>query len=141
MIAGHHYIGPVADMWSIGVILFALVCGYLPFEDPNTSQLYRKILSCQYKPAKWISAEVRDLISKILEVDPTKRFTAAQIRQHPWYNMVPESSIPKDLAHAASSNEQFRKETLSTISNAGFDSLAVHDALRSKMCNCTVSDS
>ena len=39
MIAGKKYIGPLADMWSLGVILFALVCGYLPFEDQNTSIL------------------------------------------------------------------------------------------------------
>lgn len=135
MIAGHHYVGPIADMWSIGVILFALLCGYLPFEDPNTAQLYRKILSCQYKPAKWISPEARDLISKILEVDPTKRYTPAQIRMHPWYNIVPESAIPRDLAHAASTAEQFRKETLAAVERAGFDAQAVHDAVKSNMCN------
>jgi serine/threonine protein kinase len=122
-------------MWSIGVILFALLCGYLPFEDPNTAQLYRKILSCQYKPAKWISAEARDLISKILEVDPTKRYTPTQIRMHPWYNIVPESSIPRDLAHAASSAEHFRQETLAAVERAGFDVQAVHDAVKSNMCN------
>lgn len=42
MIAGKKYIGPMADIWSIGVILFALVCGYLPFEDQNTAVLYKK---------------------------------------------------------------------------------------------------
>ena len=45
MIAGKAYIGPLADLWSCGVVLFALVCGYLPFEDSNTAQLYQKILS------------------------------------------------------------------------------------------------
>ena len=45
MIAGKQYCGPLADIWSIGVILFALVCGYLPFEDPNTAMLYKKILA------------------------------------------------------------------------------------------------
>ena len=45
MIAGKLYCGPLADIWSMGVILFALVCGYLPFEDPNTAMLYKKILA------------------------------------------------------------------------------------------------
>ena len=49
MIAGKQYIGPKADVWSMGVILFALVCGYLPFEDSNTSVLYKKILAGDYK--------------------------------------------------------------------------------------------
>ena len=45
IIAGKEYFGPLADIWSIGVILFALVCGFLPFEDSNTADLYKKILS------------------------------------------------------------------------------------------------
>jgi serine/threonine protein kinase len=57
----------------MGIILFALICGYLPFEDPNTNTLYKKILSGDYKTPRWISPEVRDLISKILETNPTKR--------------------------------------------------------------------
>ena len=48
MIAGKKYHGTNVDVWSCGVILFALVCGYLPFEDPNTSLLYKKILSADY---------------------------------------------------------------------------------------------
>lgn len=57
MIAGKKYDGPKADIWSLGVTLFALVCGYLPFEDGNTSLLYKKILAGDYKPPKWISNE------------------------------------------------------------------------------------
>ncbi|KAF0758284.1 hypothetical protein AaE_003989, partial [Aphanomyces astaci] len=55
MIEGKLYIGPKADIWSLGVILFAMVCGYLPFEDNNTSVLYKKILSGQYKAPNYIS--------------------------------------------------------------------------------------
>jgi 5'-AMP-activated protein kinase catalytic alpha subunit len=48
MIAGKKYNGTNVDIWSCGVILFALICGYLPFEDPNTSNLYKKILSADF---------------------------------------------------------------------------------------------
>jgi len=48
MIAGKRYKGLKSDIWSSGVVLFAMVCGYLPFEDPKTSQLYKKILSADY---------------------------------------------------------------------------------------------
>lgn len=135
MIAGHSYFGPIADMWSIGVILFALVCGYLPFEDPNTAQLYKKILSGEYKTARWISHDVKDLLSKILDVDPKKRYTAAQIRIHPWYRMVDDSAIPKDQVHESSFSEIFKPETLAAVDKAGFDAQAVSDAVSSNACN------
>lgn len=48
MIAGKEYEGLMADIWSCGVILFAMVCGYLPFEDPETSKLYKLILNANY---------------------------------------------------------------------------------------------
>ena len=48
MIAGKRYRGLKSDIWSSGVVLFAMVCGYLPFEDPKTSILYKKILGAEY---------------------------------------------------------------------------------------------
>ena len=88
MIAGKKYVGLNVDIWSCGVILFALLCGYLPFEDPNTSHLYKKILSGDYHIPKWVGPEARDLIKKILSTDPNRRFTIGDIRAHDWYNMV-----------------------------------------------------
>ncbi len=70
MIAGKRYHGLGADIWSSGVILYAMACGYLPFEDPNTTKLYKKILNCDYLIPGFISAGCKDLIKKILNVDP-----------------------------------------------------------------------
>merc|ERR1719473_1492018 len=66
MIAGHRYVPSASDLWSCGVILFALVCGYLPFEDQQTAALYRKILNADYQAPKFISDSVRDLIQRML---------------------------------------------------------------------------
>ena len=52
MIAGKWYHGSRVDIWSSGVVLFAMIAGYLPFEDPNTSALYKKILSANYQVPK-----------------------------------------------------------------------------------------
>jgi 5'-AMP-activated protein kinase catalytic alpha subunit len=75
MIAGKRYVGPLVDIWSMGVILFALVCGFLPFEDPNTANLYKKIMGGDYKVPSHVSKEGRDLIGRLLTTDPAKRYT------------------------------------------------------------------
>ena len=75
MIAGKRYNGVEVDIWSSGVVLFAMICGYLPFEDPNTSKLYKKILSATYTVPKHLSHEARDMLSCVLETDPNKRIT------------------------------------------------------------------
>jgi 5'-AMP-activated protein kinase, catalytic alpha subunit len=127
MIADKMYKGPVADVWSLGVVLFALVCGHLPFEDPNTSNLYRKILSGEYRTPKWISLEVKDLIQKILETDPEKRLTIPDIRNHPWCQMVPAASIPRDDIVHPEEAEYTRLEVVKRLEEAGLDVQAVCD--------------
>jgi len=88
MIKGERYLGLGADIWSSGVILYAMVCGYLPFEDQNTKKLYQKILKADYKLPSFLSDDAKDLIHLILNPDPTKRFTIKDIREHAWYNQV-----------------------------------------------------
>jgi len=89
MIAGKKYNGTNVDIWSCGVILFALICGYLPFEDPNTSNLYKKILSADFQTPEWVSNDAKDLFHCILNTDPDKRYTIDQIRAHPWFKIIP----------------------------------------------------
>ncbi|GMH72888.1 hypothetical protein TrST_g12066 [Triparma strigata] len=84
MIHGYRYVGPKADIWSMGVILFAMVCGHLPFENSNTKLLYAQICAGEYKAPDYISTEVRDLIRRILNTDPEMRLSIDQIRRHPW---------------------------------------------------------
>lgn len=74
MIAGQRYFGSKVDVWSCGVILFALVCGYLPFEDPNTTNLYQKILKGEFQIPKFVSKQATDLLRCILCTDPEKRY-------------------------------------------------------------------
>ena len=95
MIAGKKYDGGKSDIWSCGIILFALICGYLPFEDPNTATLYKKILIGEFKPAKWVSTEGKDLLKKILQVNPELRPTISEIRGHPWCNISSFRFLPR----------------------------------------------
>lgn len=119
MIAGKKYVGPLVDIWSCGVILFTLVCGYLPFEDQNTSHLYKKILAGNYATPKWISVNVKELIRKILEVKPTKRYSIQDIRQHKWFGMVNESEIPfEDIL--VINNPELESKTMNELKKHGF---------------------
>ena len=107
MISGKKYHGLTVDIWSCGVILFAAVCGYLPFEvsfihvlnnkfiqDTNTAVLYKKILNGEYSIPKFVSDEGRDLIKNILNIDPVKRFAIEDIKKDPWYNLA---KLPREI--------------------------------------------
>jgi 5'-AMP-activated protein kinase catalytic alpha subunit len=87
MIAGKKYKGMLVDIWSSGIILFAMCCGYLPFDDQDNNVLYKKITDGKYSIPSFVSDGVRDLIRKILNTDPNKRLNINQIKSHPWFNL------------------------------------------------------
>ncbi|KAK4269488.1 hypothetical protein QN277_022641 [Acacia crassicarpa] len=79
------YDGSKADIWSCGVILYALLSGYLPFQGENVMRIYKKAFKAQYVLADWISPEAKNLISKLLVVDPEKRYSIEDIMKDPWF--------------------------------------------------------
>ena len=85
MVAGMRYDGYKIDIWSCGIILFAMLCGYLPFEDKENELLFHKILQCKVKLPNYLSDEAKDIILKILVKDPNKRLSIEQIKNHPFY--------------------------------------------------------
>ena len=85
MVCGDKYNGHMIDIWSTGIILFAMTCGYLPFEDPDNDMLFKKILKCKIQYPEYLSDMTTDLMKKILVVDPNKRITIQEIKQHPFY--------------------------------------------------------
>jgi len=97
VIRGNHYAGPEVDVWSCGVILYALLCGSLPFDDENIPNLFKKIKGGVYTLPSHLSEGSRDLIPRMLVVDPLKRITIPEIRQHPWFL----ANLPQYLAHPA----------------------------------------
>lgn len=85
MIAGKRYLGLDTDLWSLGVILYAMTVGYLPFEDPDTNKLYKKILDSQYTMPNYVEKPCREMIRNLLMTDPSKRFKLLDIKNHHWF--------------------------------------------------------
>lgn len=83
--AQNGYTGAKVDAWSCGIILYALLCGRLPFLEPDTDKLYDLILACQVKYPAFISPAVRDLLENLLVRDPAKRFDLQKVKRHPWF--------------------------------------------------------
>lgn len=95
-------------MWSAGVIMYILLCGYPPFYNENDGRLFDSIMAGQYEfhSPYWdgISAQAKDLIRHLLVVDPRKRLTAKDAMQHEWFKVA-----PKSLANKKADNSVFRE--------------------------------
>jgi 5'-AMP-activated protein kinase catalytic alpha subunit len=131
MVAGKSYKGLNVDIWSSGVVLYAMVCGFLPFEDPSTPNLYQKIISGKYEEPNWLSPEVKDLMKKILNTNPEERFSIKNIRDHPWmagkhpgFHIEPniDSAILREVTSLGIDNDRLvqslnenRKNSLTTL--------------------------
>ncbi|XP_044311838.1 calcium/calmodulin-dependent protein kinase type IV-like [Varanus komodoensis] len=88
VIQGASY-GPEVDMWSLGVILYILLCGFEPFFDPRGDPyIFTHVLKCDYEfTSPWwddISQSAKDLIGKLIVLDPKERLTIQEVLQHPW---------------------------------------------------------
>eukprot|EP00164_Ancoracysta_twista_P000129 GFYU01000187.1.p1 GENE.GFYU01000187.1~~GFYU01000187.1.p1 ORF type:complete len:431 (+),score=123.98 GFYU01000187.1:112-1404(+) len=75
---------PGLDIWSLGVTLFVMVTGYFPFNGDTDKDLVDQISAGQYELPPYISRNVRDLLSHMLDVNPETRFSAGQVAQHAW---------------------------------------------------------
>ena len=78
------YEGFGVDVWSAGVVLYAMLSGTVPFKGTNIKELHNLIISGNYQEIKNISKEASHLIKNILEIDPKKRITTENILNHPW---------------------------------------------------------
>mmetsp|Transcript_19058 Transcript_19058/g.19059 ORF Transcript_19058/g.19059 Transcript_19058/m.19059 type:complete len:258 (+) Transcript_19058:67-840(+) len=83
ILAGQKYSGPEVDVWSIGVVLYTLLAGFLPFDDNNLPSLFTKIRSANFAIPYHFSEFAKDLISRMLNPDPIARITIHQIKHHP----------------------------------------------------------
>ncbi|KAG8379226.1 hypothetical protein BUALT_Bualt07G0066500 [Buddleja alternifolia] len=135
VVSGKLYAGPEVDIWSCGVILYALLCGALPFDDENIPNLFKKIKSGMYTLPSHLSTGARDLIPRMLVVDPMKRITTREIRQHPWFKV----NLPRYLAvtppNATEHLKKLDEEIIHEVLRMGFDRSQLIESLQNRIQN------
>lgn len=84
ILLGDSYDAPAVDVWSLGVLLYMLVCGNPPFHEASDSETLTMIFDCKYQIPPQLSKECNDLITKMLQKDPADRMSLDDIVNHPW---------------------------------------------------------
>ncbi|KQK21784.1 CBL-interacting protein kinase 10 isoform X1 [Brachypodium distachyon] len=85
LISKKGYDGAKADIWACGVILYVLLAGYLPFQDKNLMDMYKKIYKAELKWPSWFSSDARRLLRRILDPNPATRISFSEIMENPWF--------------------------------------------------------
>lgn len=110
------------DMWSAGVVLFMLLAGYPPFYEETSAQLFEKIKIGEYEmnPECWdeISLEARDLVQKLLIVNPQDRMTVDEALNHPWLSAPSDQLVCHSLKTNIMHLKQYKYNTLLSAATA-----------------------
>ncbi|EGF77087.1 hypothetical protein BATDEDRAFT_14212, partial [Batrachochytrium dendrobatidis JAM81] len=128
---GKEYSGPEVDVWSMGVVLYVLVCGSLPFDGSNLAKLRARVISGKFKVPFYMSPDCERLIKKMLVIDPTKRITLDQILQDKWYTEGYENEVsePSPALTFTLTPEQHRM-VLDELEEIGLERQSVEKSLQ-----------
>lgn len=131
IISGRLYAGPEIDIWSCGVILYALLCGTLPFDDEHVPTLFRKIRSGVFPIPDYLNESVVSLLNHMLQVDPIKRATVQDIIQHDWFRReLPAYLFPSAPDSTNGGGTAIDYDTIGEVCDKfGVSEQDVHDAI------------
>ena len=93
MVKEESYEGTLCDIWSSGIILYLMLCGKLPFYHEENDIMYEQILSGKFELPSYLSNNAKDILTKILEVEPRKRIKFEEIKSHPWFNLIDKNCL------------------------------------------------
>ncbi|XP_057313199.1 maternal embryonic leucine zipper kinase-like [Hydractinia symbiolongicarpus] len=142
LISGKSYFGPEADLWSLGIVLYGLLNGFLPFDvddDEPTYALYEKIKLGDFEVPEWLSPGSVQILTRLLQTDAEKRITTKDLLQHSWLcegygapvkwesTLSRESPDPKIVNELADYYEAVSDESMADlIKQYKYDSLTAH---------------
>uniref|UniRef100_A0A3B3XXN5 SNF-related serine/threonine-protein kinase n=1 Tax=Poecilia mexicana TaxID=48701 RepID=A0A3B3XXN5_9TELE len=129
ILLGDEYDAPAVDIWSLGVILFMLVCGQPPFQEANDSETLTMIMDCKYTVPAHVSSACRDLIDRMLQRDPKRRASLEEIESHTWLQGVDPSPATKYSTPLVSHKNLSEEEHNSIIQRMVLGDIADREAI------------
>eukprot|EP01137_Pigoraptor_chileana_P016733 Opistho-2@6102 len=129
---GKEYNGPEVDLWSLGVVLYVLVCGALPFDGTTLTKLRARVLAGKFKVPFYMSTDCERLVKKLLVIDTTKRCTMEQLKADKWLNEGYSRPI-SDAEVDALDDPSDREELLLKLEKIGIDRSAVVNSLNQNL--------
>ncbi|XP_027029737.1 serine/threonine-protein kinase SIK2 isoform X2 [Tachysurus fulvidraco] len=137
---GQQYEGPQLDIWSLGVVLYVLVCGALPFDGPSLPVLRQRVLEGRFRIPYFMTEDCEHLIRRMLVLDPFKRLSVAQIKEHKW--MVLDVPVHRPLLYQPSSTAEedpglgeYSEQVLRLMHSLGIDQHKTVESLQNKSYN------
>ncbi|XP_075822040.1 serine/threonine-protein kinase SIK2 isoform X3 [Microtus pennsylvanicus] len=135
---GQQYEGPQLDIWSMGVVLYVLVCGALPFDGPTLPILRQRVLEGRFRIPYFMSEDCEHLIRRMLVLDPSKRLSIAQIKEHKW--MLIEVPVQRPILYPQEQENEpsigeFNEQVLRLMHSLGIDQQKTIESLQNKSYN------
>ncbi|KAM6932060.1 serine/threonine-protein kinase SIK2 isoform 2-T2 [Lycodopsis pacificus] len=137
---GQQYEGPQLDIWSMGVVLYVLVCGALPFDGPTLPVLRQRVLEGRFRIPYFMTEECEHLIRRMLVLDPSKRLSVAQIKEHKWMALYAPVQRPVLYQQPLSAEGEagvgeYSEQVLRLMHSLGIDQHKTIESLQNKSYN------
>ncbi|XP_051534805.1 serine/threonine-protein kinase SIK2 [Myxocyprinus asiaticus] len=135
---GQQYEGPQLDIWSMGVVLYVLVCGALPFDGPSLPILRQRVLEGRFRIPYFMTEDCEHLIRRMLVLDPSKRLSIGQIKEHKWMVMevpVQRQMLYQPTAEAEAGVGEYSEQVLRLMHSLGIDQHKTVESLQNKSYN------